>query len=101
MDIFGRKRIKELERKLYAAERDRDRYSREAAELAVEFRAMGELKETVPEDCVRGPWCEACEFVKKYYYVHEYGLGMSNTKAGYMCSKGKSCNNFVQKENKE
>jgi hypothetical protein len=101
MDIFNRKRVRELEEKLAKAEESRDKYIGQAARLDVIFQEMEELKETIPEDCVRGPWCEACEFVKRYYYTEHYGLGSHYTRTAYVCGKGKSCNNFVQKKYEE
>lgn len=98
MDIFNKKKVAELERELAATRKSRDEYMRRASDYATEFIAMSELKETIPEDCVRGPWCEACEFVKTFHVSHYYGFVESDVRTAYVCGKGKSCNNFVQKK---
>lgn len=98
MDIFNKKKVAELERELAATRKSRDEYMRRAAEYATVFAGMETLEETVPKDCVRGPWCEACEFVKTFYVSHYYGFAQSDVRKAYVCGKGQSCNNFVQKK---
>lgn len=88
MDLFNRKRVAKLEEKLRDSERLVDLYINKAAELTVELEKVAKLEETIPEDCVKGPWCKACEFVKTIQYV---------TNRVYVCGKGASCRNFVQK----
>ena len=101
MDIFNRKRVKELERELNTAKNKNEQLHSELAALRLKFEAMGELEESIPEDCVRGPWCESCDFVKTFHYIRHYGLGAHDVKTAYVCGKGKSCNNFVQKKYEE
>lgn len=98
MDIFGKKRIAELERELEEAKYERDKYFKNIADLTVKFEEMKDLKESEPEGCVRGPWCKACEFARGFCYTKYYGVGGQYTHTAYMCSKGKSCDHFVQKE---
>jgi hypothetical protein len=98
MDIFNLKRVEELEEKLHKAERDRDKYMSDLATLKLKFDEMGKLEESTPNDCIKGPWCKACEFVREFHHVEYYGMGNYNITPAYVCSKGVSCNNFVQRE---
>lgn len=99
MDIFNRKKVAEQARIIEDLERKNHNLIDENAELKMKFDEMSKLQESIPTDCVRGPWCKACEFVKTYHYVDHYGLGRFNTVTAYVCGKGNSCTNFVQKEN--
>ena len=102
MDIFNKKRIADLEKKLHETERERDKYISKSAELASKLEEIGELAETIPEGCQKGPWCKACEFSRTFQYTEYYGpFGGHSLETIYACSKGKSCKNFVQKEIKE
>ena len=103
MDIFNKKRIAELEKKLRDTEVERDAYIYKASELEMKLEEVSKLEETIPEGCEKGPWCKACEFLRAFRYTS--GLSSSgyprNTKIIYTCAKGESCKNFVQKENKD
>lgn len=90
MDIFNRNRVAELEYKLDIVERERDRYKSDIDILTKKCEELCKLDEVIPEDCEKGPWCKACEFVRSF------NLGRWNVV--YACSKGKSCKNFVQKD---
>lgn len=98
MDIFNRKKVAEQARRIEDLERKNNNLVDEIAALKIKFDEMAELEESVPSDCVRGPWCQACEFVKTYSYHHHYGFGQWDTVTAYRCGKGESCKNFVQKE---
>lgn len=98
MDIFGKKRIAELEKELTKVKNERDKYVNKVADLTTKFEVMAELQDTEPIGCVRGPWCKACEFAKAFHHTEYYGLGNYHINTAYMCSKGKSCQYFVQKE---
>lgn len=98
MDIFNHKRIAELEKKLALAELERDRYKIDVSDLTGKFSEMAKLEETMPSDCVKGPWCKACEFVKTFHHSEYYGLALHRTVTVYCCGKGESCKNFVQRE---
>ena len=97
MDIFNRKRVKELERDLENAKWDKNRILSDLRCLEAKFGALGDFPEAVPEDCVRGPWCKACEFVKTYHYSSYY-TRHSEMLVAYVCGKGESCKQFVQRE---
>lgn len=98
MDIFNKKRIAELEKKLHETELERDRYISKSAELAVKLDEVSKLEETIPEGCEKGPWCKACEFVRTFHYTEYYGAyGGHSLETVYACGKGKSCKNFAQK----
>lgn len=98
MDIFNRKRVKELEEKLRDAEIERNRYKHEGAALTAKLDEITKLMDSTPADCVRGEWCRACEFVRTFMYHNCFGHGCYGTTTAYVCGKGKSCSNFVQKE---
>jgi hypothetical protein len=98
MDLFNRKRVAKLEEKLRDSELQNSIYSTKVAELRAALEEASELEETIPEDCVKGPWCKACEFVKTIQYSEPcspYALEVTN--GVYVCGKGASCRNFVQK----
>lgn len=98
MDIFNCKRVAELEEELAEVKHSRDKYMTMAADLKVKLEEIGKLNETIPEDCEKGPWCKACEFVRTFHYNEYYGYGNYKVNVAYTCGKGKSCKNFVQRE---
>ena len=57
---------------------------------------ISEYHDSIPDDCIRGQYCEACEFGKIY---HTRSALISKTFA--VCTKGKSCSNFIQKKENE
>lgn len=63
------------------------------------FDHIENLKNTIPEDCVEGPWCPGCEFVDAYHIYDRLAVG--HLRIIYICGKGTSCRNFVQKEAKQ
>lgn len=106
MDIFNKivsnlKRVKELERELEKTKLERDNYHGELCDLEFKFKNMGKLQESVPEDCKKGPWCESCAFVKKFYLHRNYGYVVGGVETAYICGKSDSCSNYVQRENEE
>ena len=101
MDIFNRKKVQQLEEKLYDTELERDKYIGKAAELDAKLREIGRLEEMVPADCVKGPWCEACEFVRMFHYSKYYGYKCKGLETIHVCGKGASCKNFVQRKVEE
>ena len=99
MDIFNRKRVEELEKELEYTQKELDKYKDKLIYIKKQFEEVTELQETIPEGCTKGPWCKACEFAKEITYVeHYHGIGFCSSITAYVCSKGKSCENFVQKE---
>lgn len=97
MDLFNRKRVAKLEEKLRDSERLVDLYRNKVAELLAALEETSELEETIPEDCVKGPWCKACEFVKAIHCSEPHSIITFGTmKTMYVCGKGTSCKNFVQ-----
>lgn len=107
MDIFNRKRVEELEcelKRLKAIEVERNSYRDCLIQAENDLKKILKEKETLPNDCVPGPYCKACEFVKKYdfdYFVYGglYSHNHHSIISGYYCGKGGVCNNFIQKEN--
>lgn len=98
MDIFNKKRVAELEMELADVKRARDKYITKSANLKAKLDEIASLNESIPEDCEKGPWCKACEFVRTFHYNEYYGCGNYETNIVYVCGKGKSCKSFVQKE---
>ena len=98
MDIFNKKKVESLERELAKIQRERDDYRYKTMCLEEKFAAMSKLEESIPEDCVRGPWCKACEFVRTFHYVEHHGYGVRSETIAYACSKGECCNHFVKRE---
>lgn len=101
MDIFNRKRVKELEKRLFDAERARDRYREDFDIISKKFEAIRQLEESTPSDCVRGPWCRACEFVRSFHYREYPSHGYSSLVTAYICSKGDSCKHFTLRKDEE
>lgn len=98
MDIFGRKRIHDLEYQLATEQGKRRDAELERDMLKQKFDAMTELEESKPDDCVRGPWCKSCSFVSSFLRRESYGIGGHKWITAYVCGKGKSCVNFVQQK---
>ena len=57
------------------------------------FEDLTKYTDSMPSDCVRGPWCKICAFVKLYYIRH-YD---ESSEIIYACGKGMTCSNFIQK----
>ena len=98
--MFNKKKIEKLEReiefkndditKLNVLIHDRDE---QIFKLKKMIEELTDFKDEIPEDCIRGSYCQACEFAKEYH--HSKGL---YARIFYMCTKGNACSNFVQKE---
>ena len=105
MDIFNKKRIKDLEtevKRLRDVESEKNELKHMLNNVERELKTVLKLKEYIPEDCIPGIYCEACEFAKRYRYEN---WGFFNNRAtlfsGTICGKAESCKNFVQREIKE
>lgn len=100
MDIFNLKKVEaledeldELERKFARVKQERDRLEFELNCSTTALKDIQDMQATIPEDCIPGEYCRACEFVKSYFYHNRHALV-----TGYTCGKGQSCKNFIQKE---
>lgn len=106
MDIFNRKRVSELEKDLRDIESENDRLRRALEDAESTISHLLRLRDSMPEDCVPGTYCQACEFAKKYVY-HNYVSGYRFDRCyetiltGCVCAKGEICNNFIQKKIEE
>lgn len=112
MDIFNRKRVEELEEqvcKLEGVDAENNRLRRELDRLANDLREVLRVKDTTPADCTPGNYCKVCEF-GKHLFNHYYASGStinrpdySSVVSGYICGRGITCQNFIQKteENNE
>lgn len=106
MDIFNRKRVEELTlelERLRDVERERDEYKRLLATAEADLQKVLQLKQQIPEDCVPGAYCEACEFNRAYWYHYYSYLGgpydsHDRVIRGNICNKANVCKNFIQKE---
>lgn len=117
MDIFNRKRVEELEMEREELLKDVESLKSENSDLRVCLdKAISDLKhilsakQDIPEDCTPGPWCKECAFGKSWasgyyvtsrYYHRHYHTGYDSICSGYLCGKGKSCKNFIQKKVEE
>lgn len=98
---YTRREVEELLKELDTAREKIDRIERAKRVLMDKLEAIGELNGSTPEDCERGPWCDACEFNRTFVY-REYRPGGHNVRVvGSACGKGKSCPNFVQRSVEE
>ena len=101
MDIFNLKKIEELKMKLWETECERDKYRADVRILTEKLEDANKYIDSTPENCTRGPWCKACEFVKTYHYTERYGFGSYSVEPIYVCGKGKSCECFVESKVEE
>lgn len=99
MDIFNHKKVKELEQKILVIELENKRLINHNAHLVTTIENITEYVDSTPTDCVRGDWCSACEFGTQFLYKEIYGVGNCSYETKYVCGKGKSCPNFIHKEN--
>lgn len=109
MDILNRKRVAELEAQLEARLEEVRALEQENNDLrvcldraTVDLERILNAKQTIPEGCTPGPWCKACGFGKAwashYHAKSSYWIdGYDTICSGYLCGKGNSCKNFVQK----
>lgn len=65
------------------------------------IRDITRLRDNTQEDCIKGPWCQSCEFVKSYRIYGRRDPNFTSVKLVYICGKAESCPNFVQREVKE
>lgn len=98
MDIFNKRRVRELEARLTGAERERDKYRSKSSELAAKLDEIIKLMESAPTGCAQGPWCKACEFSRSFHYSEYITSGVYGLKVIHVCGKNKSCEHFIQKE---
>ena len=56
------------------------------------FEDLSCFLENIPSDCKLGPWCQGCQYAKKYIRHLEE---VDNIEAFY-CGKNEACKNFVQ-----
>ena len=68
---------------------------KENSMLRDKLEAIQHMTENTPVDCTPGAWCRACTFAKVYNVPHSYFGGCQ---AIYICGKGKSCRNFLQRD---
>ena len=89
----------QIEKLKYENERLRNCLTKAEADI----ESFISLRQDIPDDCTPGSYCKACEFVKTYhfnYYIPAYLAEHRHDyrATGYICGKGSSCKNFIQKE---
>lgn len=98
--MFNRTKIKDLERKLI--DRDDTIHKLESiiddrdftiSKLKLTIEEITKLKDKIPEDCIPGSYCRACEFAKKY----RLSKNMFSENF-YVCAKSGYCSEFIQKK---
>ena len=90
-----RQRIEQLEAQLREKDRKIARLEDLLANDEIRFDNMQKTMESTPSDCKPGQYCSACSFAK-LYVMRDRRLG--GLKSVYLCNKGGSCENFVQKD---
>ena len=106
MDIFNKKRVEELERelkKLKTVEDENNRLRSQLDKAIMDFKFATTLKQEMPDDCTPGTYCKACEFGKECFhnyhvYTGGYSASYNSSVSFYICTKGETCTNFIQKE---
>lgn len=96
MDIFNKKRVSELQAKIYSLEQKRNDLENQVYILKYKFDEIARLTENRPKDCVVGSWCKACEFSRIFHYGDCF-RGSDYTAT--VCVKDESCKHFTPKEN--
>lgn len=103
MNIFNLKRIEELESDLKGLEAENQRLRSALSRAESNISHLLTLRDNIPEDCTPGSYCAACEF-SRVYHVGIYASGYKSDRChdyrnlGFICTKGESCKNFIQKE---
>lgn len=110
MDIFNRKKVAELEKRiceLEGVDGENNRLRRELDRLANDLREVLRVKDATPVDCVPSNYCRVCEF-GDHIFEHYYASGStihrrdySTAVSGYVCKRGAICPNFIQKNTEE
>lgn len=102
MDIFNKKRVEALEKELKRLKK----VEQENTELLGLLDEAGrnienalKVQQSIPDDCIPGPYCRACEFSKEYYFRHRAFLAnYDRVYSGWICNKANVCKSFTQKE---
>lgn len=96
MDIFNLKKVEFLQKELDRVTHERDMYKLTIDSYERKIDAMSKLEESMPEDCVRGPWCKSCEFVRTFHLINQSLYGYHSATVAYVCGKSESCAHFLQ-----
>jgi hypothetical protein len=91
MDIFNKAKVAELEHKLVVMNRENERLRHMVDELTW-------IKGTIPDDCLPGQLCHACDHARAFHYRDYYDDGYYDLVVRYVCNKGENCKHFIQKE---
>lgn len=104
--MFGTEKLKhrilELEKELKKRDSQISKMDSCLKDYIRKFEMMQNISSNTPDDCKRGEWCKACEFANVYHVPSLYMLDYELTTTPiYICGKGESCKNFVQKSKGE
>lgn len=80
-----KKEIARLNDRIYILKNEIDYYENQYDEI-------NKLRNTTPEDCKPGKWCEACVHSKTFRVSHSY---VSPARVVRVCGKGGTCKNFA------
>lgn len=101
MDIFNRKKVAELERELNKLKDENTNLKRHLEYAESELKAVVRQKESIPDSCTPGEYCNACVYAKKYEYKSYIHNCRHVIIPGIVCLKGQACPNFIQKKTEE
>lgn len=90
--------IEELKRKLLKEQLRNSELAHENDMLVQKLSRAEEIESSMPNGCVRGEWCKACNFSTTLHARVYEGHGQYSLERFTVCNKGNSCENFVQKE---
>lgn len=65
----------------------------------IKFEKFTELNNTMPEECKRGLYCDACMYQRTLHY-NDGSFSASNRRTMYLCGKGMVCPGFAERVKK-
>ena len=88
MDIFGKKRISELEKELSKNKEKLSRYEYTNDDLNDEIKRLTDELNAKVIDCNVGPWCYKCKYSSSTYTMNRNNIEylMKNSWARYTCN---------------
>ena len=94
--MFGRKtkRIRELEYTVARRDTELRTLKHNMTVTEDKLKHIRKLLDSTPTDCTPGRWCGACTFGKGF---HIYDANYETFEIVYLCTREKTCKNFIQK----
>ena len=84
-------KLDEKEHDIFLLKGERAKLQDELDKMVKIIDEMRKNKESTPEDCSLGPWCQSCAWVKRYYRfisLKEGGI------YDFYCGKAEACEHF-------